>query len=94
MSVYRTAGPLVFKVSSHRLDMPQPLAYKESSFTPTPPRLQKGINPKVLVCGMCDKNVNLNMNYSFLTTMYEQDIGVHTVVKSHRAGKVTYHENF
>ena len=36
--------------------------------------------------------VNLNMNYIALTTMYESDIRIHTVVTSHGAGKVTYHE--
>ena len=42
----------------------------------------------------CDtlETVNLNMNYSALTTMYERDIRSHTVVTSHGAGMVTYHE--
>ena len=33
----------------------------------------------------------LHMKYSFLTTMYERDIKMHTVVTSDGAGKV-YHE--
>ena len=37
-------------------------------------------------------NVNLNINYSFQTIMYESNIGIHTVVMSRRAGTVTYHE--
>ena len=37
------------------------------------------------------KNFNLNMNNSFLTTI-ERDNIIHTVVTSHRAGKVTYRE--
>ena len=32
------------------------------------------------------------MNYSALTTMYETDIRILTVVTSHEASKVTYHE--
>ena len=38
------------------------------------------------------KIVNFNMNYSALTTMYEGDIIIRTVVMSHEASKVTYHE--
>ena len=38
------------------------------------------------------KNINLIINCSFLTTMYEMDIEIHTVVTPHGAGKVTYHE--
>ena len=34
----------------------------------------------------------MNMNYSFLTTMYERDIRIHTVVTSDGAGKITYHK--
>ena len=34
----------------------------------------------------------MNMNYSYLSTMYEIDITIHTVVTFDGAGKVTYHE--
>ena len=39
--------------------------------------------------GILGKTVNLNMNYSALTTMYERAIRIHRVVTSHGAGKVT-----
>ena len=48
----------------------------------------------VAVTGLIfNKSVNLNMNYSFLTTMYEEDIRIFTVVMSHEADKATYHDN-
>ena len=34
------------------------------------------------------------MNYSFLTTMYDRDIIIHTAVRSHGADKFTYHEKY
>ena len=34
------------------------------------------------------KHVYMNMNYSFLTKMYERDVRMHTVVTPNRAGKV------
>ena len=36
-------------------------------------------------------DVNLNINYSLLTTMYRRDIRILTVVASHGASKVTHH---
>ena len=36
----------------------------------------------------------MNMNSSFLTTMYEKDIRMHTVGTSDGAGKVPYHDIF
>ena len=36
---------------------------------------------------------NLNMNYRFVTTMYEKDIIIHTVFIAHDADNVTYHDN-
>ena len=34
------------------------------------------------------------MNFTFLTTIYENNIRIHRVVMSNEADKVTYHDNF
>ena len=34
----------------------------------------------------------VDMNYNFLTAIYERDIGMHTVVMADKAGKATYHD--
>ena len=41
-----------------------------------------------------EKDLYINMNLSFLTTMSERDIRMNTVVTSDGAGKVIDHENF
>ena len=33
----------------------------------------------------------MNMDYSYLTTMYEKESNIHIIVMSQEAGKVTYH---